>query len=343
MLTEKQAELLRKELETAKNPLFFHDGDGDGLGAYLILYRIFREGKHVALTKTSCLNINFLRKVEELNPDKIFVLDVPLMEQEFVDKAKRPIFWIDHHPAQNINNVKYFNPRIKDPEAYIPTTRMAYQISQHPEDLWLATAGCLADYYLPDFIDKFIEQYPDYLSKKEDLPTILFRRPVGKLVKLLFFMQKGASSEVRKSVKILSRIKSPDEIFKQETPQGKFIFKRFEKINKRYEILLKQAKKSVNRSKLILFYYSENQWSFTANLANELSGLYRNKFVIIARRKDDLVKCSLRGKNVLHTLTLSLENLNGKGGGHPDACGAVINEKDWDQFLENFKNIMKNN
>lgn len=341
MLTEKEAEYLRSELDAAKNPLFLHDADGDGLGAYLVLYRINKEGKHIALTKTSCVGKEFLRKVEEINPDKIFVLDVPMMEQEFVDKAKRPIFWIDHHPPQTITNVKYYNPRIKDPDAYVPTTMMAYQVSRKPEDMWLAVAGCLADYYKPDFLGEFIQRYPNWLEKEEDLPTMLFKRPIGKLAKLLFFIQKGPGSEVRKSVKILIRIKSPDEIFKEETPAGKYLHKRFQKINDKFEVLLKLAKKTVSRSKLILFYYTEQQWSFTANLANEMYGLNQNKFVIIARKKDGSVKCSLRGNNVLKYLKEALQGINGTGGGHPVSCGAVINECDWDRFLTNFKAAIK--
>ena len=341
MLTQKEAEYLRKELDTARNPLFLHDADGDGLGAYLVLYRINKEGKHIALTKTSCVGVQFLRKVEEINPDKIFVLDVPLMEQEFADKVNRPIFWIDHHPPQDIKKVKYYNPRIKDPEAYIPTTMMAYQISQKPEDMWLAVAGCLADHYKPDFLNEFIKLHPGWLDKEEDLPTMLFKRQIGKLAKLLFFIQKGPSSEVRKSVKILTKISSPDEIFKEETPAGKFIHKRFQKIDEMFEELLKTAKKSVSRSKLILFFYTEQQWSFTANLANELFGLNPTKYVIIARKKDGWVKCSLRGDNVLIYLKEALQGIDGSGGGHPVSCGAVINEKDWDRFITNFKLAIK--
>ena len=341
MLTAVEVEFLRNELAEAQNPLFFHDSDGDGLGAFLALYRIHRKGKSYALGSTSCLGKEFLRKVEEINPDKIFVLDIPLMKQEFVDKANRPIFWLDHHPVQEIKNARYFNPRIKDPLAYIPTTRMAYQVSEKPEDIWIAMAGCLADFYLPDFIDEFIKQYPQWLEKVEDLPTMLFKREIGKLPKLLFFLQKGPTSEVSKSIKILTRIKSPDELFKQETPQGKFIYNRFIKINEKFEELLKEAKKKVTRSRLILFNYSENKWSFTNNLANELSGLYPDKKVIIARKKDELIKCSLRGKNVLYALQNALKGVDGSGGGHPDACGAVIKEKDWSQFVLNFKKEMK--
>jgi single-stranded DNA-specific DHH superfamily exonuclease len=342
MLTATQINFLREELKTAKNPLFIHDGDADGLCAFLLLYRIHREGRGYALTASSKLDVRGVRIVDELNPDKIFVLDIPIVEQEFIDKVNRPIFWIDHHMPLERKNIHYFNPRIKDKEAYIPTTRMAWQITERKEDLWIATAGCLADYAMPDYIEEFIAKYPSYLPSKEDLPTIIFKRPIKALIKLFFFIQKGPGSEVRKSIKILTRVESPDEIFKQETPQGKFLWKRFSSINEKFEDLLRQAKKSATRSKLVLFYYTEQQWSFTANLANELSALYPGKVVLIARRKGDELKCSLRGKNILPMIEKSLSGLQGGGGGHPDACGAVVKESDWEEFLRRFKAEIKN-
>src|SRR3989344_5919885 len=242
MLTPPQIKQLQQELQEAKNPLFLYDSDADGLAAFLLLYRIHREGKGVRVSTTSKINTSFLRKVEEISPDKIFVLDVPLMEQEFADKAKLPIFWIDHHPPQEVKGINYFNPRTRDPEAYVPTTRMAYQVAQNENDLWIAAAGCLGDWHMPDFIDEFIAKYPDLLPEKCDLAAALYRHPVGKLVKLFFFLQKGSGSEVRRSIQVLSKIKSPQEIFHQETAAGKFLFKRFEKIDARYEEVLSQAK-----------------------------------------------------------------------------------------------------
>ena len=134
---------------------------------------------------------------------------------------------------------------------------------------------------------------------------------------------------------------SPEEIFKEESAPGKFLLKRFNNINDMFEVLLKQAKKSASRSKLLLFNYTENQWSFTVNLANELSALYPKKMIVIARKKSGEMKCSLRGKNVLTVIEKSLIGINGRGGGHPDACGAVIKEEDWHQFIENFKRERK--
>ncbi len=343
MLTPEQIQLLRTELETAKNPMFIYDDDADGLCAYLLLYRQYREGKGIILKTSSTITIQMMRKVEELNPDKIIILDVPLVDQEFIDAAHRPIFWIDHHPPVERHNIHYFNPRLKNPDAYVPTTRMAYQVAEDQEDLWIAAAGSLADWYIPDFIDLFIEKYPSLISKKSDLPTMVFKEPMSKLIKMFFFLLKGSNSEVRKSVSILTKIKSPQEIFEQQTSQGKFLYKRFESINQKYEILLKQAKKNVSRSKLLLFYYTEEQWSFTSNLANELAARYQDKIIIIARRKNDEMKCSFRAQfQILPALQKSLEGLPGSfGGGHPSACGAVVKEADWQRFLERFREEVK--
>ena len=45
MLTPKQVALLRKELETAQRPLFFYDDDPDGLTSFLLVYKVYREGR----------------------------------------------------------------------------------------------------------------------------------------------------------------------------------------------------------------------------------------------------------------------------------------------------------
>ncbi len=341
MLSDHDVLTLREELANAKNPLFFYDGDGDGLTAFLLLYHLHREGKGIALTNSKNLDDAGLRKVQEIQPDKIFILDIPVVSQDFLNMMKCPVFWIDHHTPVQRQGVHYFNPRLKEAQAYVPTSRMAWQVSQQEEDLWIATAGSLADFYIPDFLPQFIARYPSYLEKAEDLPTMLFQRRVGHLVKLFFFLQKGPSGDVRKSIKILTKIKSPDEIFQQTTSAGKLLFKRFQHMNELYGHLLEEAKKNISRSKLVLFNYAEDRWSFTSNLANELSGQYPQKYILIARRKGGQVKCSLRGKSINKMLENALTGIQGTGGGHEDACGAVIPEAAWEQFLQQLKEAIK--
>ena len=343
MLKPTEIAFVRETLEQAKNPLFFYDGDADGLASFLLLYRFCKEGRGSMVEKSNQFEAQMLRKIEEHQPDVVFLLDIPVISQEFANNVKRPLFWIDHHQPIRLEHVHYYNPRLDDPEAYVPTTRMAYQITTREEDEWIAAIGCLADWYLPDFITQFQQQYPHLLEEKSDLTKAIYEQPIGILVKMFFFLLKGKQVDVKACIKILTRITSPDEILKQTTAQGKFLLKRFQYINEKYLALLLEAKKSVTRSRLVVFYYTENQWSFTSNLANELMALYPEKVILICRRKSGEVKCSLRGKLPIEPiLQKSLVGIKGHGGGHQHACGAVVKEDDWERFLENFKQEIKN-
>ncbi|MDP3698040.1 MAG: hypothetical protein Q8R47_00485, partial [Nanoarchaeota archaeon] len=102
MLTALQITVLQEALQNAKNPLFLYDADADGLCSFLLLYRIHKEGKGIRVSASSTIDSQFITKVQEISPDAIFVLDIPMMEQQFVDAVKVPIFWIDHHQPQQI-------------------------------------------------------------------------------------------------------------------------------------------------------------------------------------------------------------------------------------------------
>lgn len=351
LLNKKEVEEIRIELEESKFPLFFYDDDPDGLCSFIILYKMHREGHGFIVKSLPKIEAKSLRSVEEKNPDKIFILDMPMVEKEFIDGAKRKIVWIDHHPPSKLldnNEVKYYNPRLKDPKAYLPTTRMAYQINPNPENLWLAFAGCLGDWHLPDFTNEFIEKYPQLLSKNKSSNTneiiedAMFHQPIGKLVRIFSFLLKGPTSEISKSVRILIRIKGPMEILEQTTPQGKYLYKRYLPIEKEYLKLLEEAKKSVTKSKVLVFTYMTEKFSFTSELSTELGNLYPEKTIIVCRKKSGEMKCSLRSRsNIARPLEKALVGINGYGGGHEVACGAVVKEEDWEQFLKQFKEEFK--
>ncbi len=343
MLNQSQITQLQTAIKESKNPLFIFDDDADGLCSYLLLYRIKREGHYFMLKAAPNLEEKFVKRVKDFNPDLIVILDIPDVHQEFIDAFKVPIFWIDHHDPQQKTKVTYFNPKIKEPTSYFPTTRMAYQVANNPKELWIATAGCLADWHCPDFIEEAAKAYPDYFPKKKrDLPTLVFKSKIGKLVQFFFFMIKGPSSDVARSIKILGRISSPDEIFNPQSEDGHYLFKRFEMLNVMYERLLAQAVEKATRSKILLFEYNDEQWSFTANLANELTTRYPKKVVIIARKSQGFMKCSLRAQFPIEpALKRALTGIEGYGGGHPTACGAVIKNEDWDRFQKQFNEELK--
>ena len=152
---------------------------------------------------------------------------------------------------------------------------------------------------------------------------------------------------MNKCIKILTRIKTPYEILNQETPSGKFIYKKFERVNVKYESLLERVEKQEvdKEDPLFIFEYPGQEVSFTSELGNEL--IYRNpeKVVIVAREKSGEMKCSFRSKEkpVLPLLEKALIGIEGYGGGHEMACGGSIKRHDWQQFLDNLRREIREN
>lgn len=343
VLTPTQCREIKDALDISARPLYIHDDDPDGTCAFLLLYRYKKEGKGFPLKTRPVVDENMLSYVNEYQPDLIVILDIPNVTQDFLDKVSCPVLWIDHHGVHDRAKVKYYNPRKNDPEDTSSTTINTYYVVQNPADLWIAMVGGVGDWQLPPFLPEFCKQYPKLLKAAVKRPQdALFDSRLGDLVKLISFLLKGRTSDAKRNIKILTRIRDPYEILDGTTSQGRFLLKHAMHAKKEYDTLLAEAKKSVKRSKFFVFIYSANKTSYTKELSNELLYLYPKKVIIVGRQKGDEIKLSLRSgtKKISPVLGRALQGIDGYGGGHEYACGAAVKEKDFEAFLAQFKEAM---
>jgi len=339
-LTDKEYRKIKDELDNCTKPLYFFHDDADGLSSFLQVYRYKQEGKGIIIKTTPNIDTKFLRKVEEYSPDKIFVLDIAAVEQDFIDSVNVPIIWIDHHGPYLRERINYFNPRKHDKDSNPPVSYLLSKVVDEPDDDWIAMTGMVGDWFLPPDYREFSKKHPKLLPKKITRPEdALFGSLIGRMAEIFNFILKGTTTDAINHVKVLTRINSPDEILEQTTNQGRFIYKRYEYIKSMYDKTLADAKKYVSKSKLILYKYTENKMSFTSELSNELLYLHPEKIVVIARDKSGEMKCSFRSSKIVLPLIIErcLSGLEGRGGGHEHACGAVIKKEDFDEFISRFR------
>lgn len=336
MLTDQEISYIRKRLQEAVRPLFFYDDDADGVSSFIQMYRVVGDGKGIAVKGKPILEAKYIRKVEEYSPDVVFVLDKSMIEQEFLDAVKTDVIWLDHHPLQDNKNVEYFNPRKENPKDDRPTSYWAYQITKDliKDSLWQAMVGIVGDWHL--LLQKeFNSAYPYLLDSKIKTPEeALFNSNLGKIIKVINWNLKGSTTEVNKSVKILTRITDPYEILEQKTPRGKLLYKKFQKMNGPYEDLLSRVQ--VTKDKFIVFRYNDNSMAISSELSNEILYKNPNKVIIVARDVGDEMRLSLRTKkiNILKILQEALKVTTGYGGGHNNACGASIKQSEFDEFIK---------
>ena len=86
--------------------------------------------------------------------------------------------------------------------------------------------------------------------------------------------------------------------------------------------------------KVVFFAYKDDKTSFTSDLGNEAIYRFPDKIILIAREKNDEMKCSLRSSKIIlpPLVEKALAGLDGYGGGHENACGLNIKTADFWEF-----------
>jgi single-stranded DNA-specific DHH superfamily exonuclease len=333
MLSEKQISEIREWLERAQNPVFFFDNDVDGLVSFLLLQRFIERGKGVAIRSFPDLNKSYARKINELKPDVIFILDKPLVDPEFFEDARQrgvPVVWIDHHPLQKVpEDINYYNPLQGEKPSNEPVSYWCYKIVR--QDLWLAFSGCISDWLYPDFAEDFRKKYYDLIGDYKKADEVLFETKIGSLISILNFALKDSTSNVVKMTKALEKAKDPYEIFSDE--KYKHIISRYEHINRKFRDVFEKAQKAAEKAKkLVLFKYS-GEIKFSAELANRLMYKYPGKIIAVAMISGEKVNISFRGKKVRDYIKKALEKVEGRGGGHETAAAATVQKDDLEKFI----------
>lgn len=344
MIPETEIRKIKEELDNSKRPLFFFHDDADGLSSFLLFYRYKKEGKGIVVKTHPKMDARFARNVEEYEPDKVFILDIPVVEQDFFDKVaklKIPAIWIDHHNPEKVRHAITFNPRKHDPKDDTCVTRICYEAVKR--DLWIAMAGAVGDWQKPDYWEEFAEKYPGLLDKDIKKPQdALFNSRLGELVKVFSFVLKGKTQDVVNCMKVLTRINDPCEILEKKTPQGKFLYKRYKNIKEHYDNLLKNAVNNVKKDGIFVFVYRGEKFSFSSELANEILYLYPSKIILLGREKSGEIKYSVRASDIIlpPVIKKALNGVEGYGGGHEHACGACVKVKDNKRFISQFKKAL---
>ena len=344
MLTQNEIAQIKDALTTSKKPYFYFHDDPDGLASYLLFYRYIKEGQGFVVKARPHITNTFVERVKHYGADRVFVLDIANVDQEFIDQVKIPVIWIDHHTPQQPQNVAYYNPRAKPNGQNIPTPVLCYQVVQ--QDLWLATIGSIGDWYFPPFAKEFTQQYPDILPPNvKTIPDAMLNTKAGEIIKLFSFILKGESRKVTNNIHALATINDPYELLEPKTKAGIQLKKHYDLVNTYYEQLKEQALKNLKeQDPLIVFTYQEDQLSLTKDLANEFIARYPNKIIIFGREKEGEYRCSLRsGSQIqLHDLmTKAFEGIRATGGGHEHACGAAIQKEDFQQFIQNLRKLLQ--
>lgn len=347
MLTKKQILEIREHLGKAQNPVFFFDNDQDGLCSFLLLQRYIGRGKGVPIRSFPGLNAEYFRRVNEFKADYIFILDKPVVTDEFFTEAEKvniPVVWIDHHMIEKEkvpSFVNYYNPIFNKKSSNEPVTALCYQATQKDEDAWIAFVGCISDRHMPPFYAKVKKKYPELMPSGRRIFDIFYKSQIGRITRMFGAGLKDSTTNVVNMLRFLMHVKTPYDVLEQNK-ENQSMHHRFNEIESKYQkLLLKAMPLGKNPGKLLFFQYA-GDLSISSELANELNYIFPNKTVVVAYMKDARTNLSVRGKLARDIFLKAIESLeDASGGGHEFAVGGRIKTEDIDKFRETIEKLIK--
>lgn len=370
---------IRDKIKSAKKPLMLFDADADGSTSYLQLKNVFSNICGFPFNKDLDKQQKLLEFID-FNYDLVIIFDIPYLHDEFLDLlSKVDIIWVDHHPTNDIEQIKkynimHFNPLDYNKEDNRPACFWSYKIADSLDNLWLVSLGSVSDFFLLDVIVDFYnfdksrfnilfkitEQRREMLFKfildynfnnentrqiREDwIQELTYSCGVSEMKNFFdFICRLDNTQDILKAFRLIEKL---DLIgLKTEISAGKgFIFEDYCEMITKYKKILKKALDK--GEKKFYFYEYSGKISFAKTLSEEIKFRFKNTSVVgICFKKigGNIHTGSFRSHNFLvnDLLERATKGLDGRGGGHNFAAGCVISNKDYEIFKRKIFDIIE--
>ncbi len=323
-------EKAKKFLLSLKECSLVYHSDADGVCSAALLAKLLgNKIKMVSPNDSYGIRITD-RLLEEINGHESCIFVDLAVNQWDYGKIRPETLVIDHHATKKDLNREGFihiNPRIKNPETYIPASRLVYELLREMDKgmekyAWIAAVGTLGDKGSLKGMA---------VSGKEDLKFLADVIEANKGVRGI--------NGIIKCYKIFAGAQTPQDV----TDSGLIkTYHRFQKALDDTETDFKYHSEHF-RKKNAYLYKVYNKYKITSTLSTVLSEKEPDAAFFIYK-KDKVLSMSARCQSQRINVAELMERLSrgiGTGGGHPPAAAANVPLKNSDKFMERLRNYLE--
>ncbi|MEA3229398.1 MAG: DHHA1 domain-containing protein [archaeon] len=347
-----------KSLKGRKVAVVSHD-DSDGSCSAALIIRLLRKicrnckVSYFSTHGTPAITDDLMKDILEEKPDAVITCDFAggLDESaKMLVKNNIKCLMIDHHVPREYmfpEECVYANPQLSGKT--MPCCAFVYdicnKITDSEENLWIACVGTIEDYGAcdrKDIIEACMKKYPELFEKKKIDNAQLFDTSFGLVGKIIGTAPTWASWQgAELATKVLLEIDSPRDFLGLENDHVRMMYEKFGVVEREVKKVTKMFEKENKVDGRVRTFSFSSDYGIKSKVSTIVSSGYEKDVVAIIEENNKYASVSFRNQSgdfdLNSIIGQCLSGLEGKGGGHRKAAGAVVLIKDFPVFMDRFK------
>ncbi|MFB6175216.1 MAG: DHH family phosphoesterase [Candidatus Nanohalobium sp.] len=353
-----------RETEENEDVEIIHHWDMDGTSSATIISKILeksrgREADLVTIPEERAYHLEEDDRQKLEDKDRLIVLDFNLEADELEglkEEYDLEILVIDHHSfGRAPEGIPFVNPREENADIYVPCSKICLDISEkfglRDELRWIAGLGVIQDFGVdscPELFEELEDKYEKYLPKELNQQQLAKNCEYGRYSSVLNIKPyRGSKHFAKLAYQALMNSEDLKELEAQEAYRKVYevyleMQDEFNKMMEDYE-----EDREINRDKRIIFFELDSEFHITSSIATNMSTKTPD-WIHLVIQKDEKINISARcqsgrvdlGKLLQEALPQEAKEEGAEAGGHRKAAGASMKLEYYDEFKENFVELV---
>ena len=355
-------EFLREASEDDKIEIVHH-WDMDGTSSSVIVSKILEEVRgrpadNVSIPSERSYHLEEEDRERLEDADVLIVLDFNLQADELEQLQEEydlDVLVVDHHNFGRVPDVPFVNPRTEDGEAYVPCSKVCLDIASEfdlADELdWIAGLGVIQDFGVdscPELFEKLDEKYGTYFPEELTQEELAKNCEFGRYSSVLNIKPYRDSAHFAK-LAYQALMNSEDLMELEAQEEYRQVYEVYLEMQDEFNKMMEdyEEDREINREKCIIFFEIDSDFNITSSIATNMSTKTPD-WIHLVIQKDDEINISARCQSgrvdlgtLLHdALPEEAKEDGAEAGGHRKAAGASMELKYFDEFKENFVQLV---
>ncbi|WEL23572.1 DHHA1 domain-containing protein [Candidatus Nanohalovita haloferacivicina] len=351
-----------QNIEEDDRVVVIHHWDMDGTSSAVITSKILkkvrgRPADEVMIPSERAYHLGEKDHEKLEDADKLIVLDFNLKADELEElNQDQDVLVVDHHGFDRVPDIPFVNPRQYDADVYVPCSKICLDISKSfelEEELkWVAGLGIIQDFGVdscPELFEELKQDYKEFFPEELSQQELAKNCEYGRYSSVLNIKPYRDSAHFAKlAYEALMKSNDLKELEAQEEYRQVYevyleMQDEFNEVMENYE-----EEREIDREQCIIFFELDSDFHITSSIATNMS-TKTPEWIHLVIQRDEEINISARcqsgrvdlGELMQEALPEKAVEEGAEAGGHRKAAGASMPEKYFEDFKENFKQLVK--